>query len=109
MKRPSSYLTAIRFTGQDWLTPMLCPAERTKPRKFSATLSELSKRKYVPAFYFGEIYAGMGDQDQAMKWLETAYEERSDRMVHIKVEPKFDSLRADRRFQDLLRRMRLAP
>jgi hypothetical protein len=44
-----------------------------------------------------------------MKWLEKAYAERESCMAWLKVDPRFDPLRSDPRFQALLRRMRLAP
>ncbi len=50
---------------------------------------------------------GLGEKDRAFEWLEKAYEERSDLLVYLKVEPRLDSLRGDPRFADLLRRMRL--
>jgi hypothetical protein len=43
-----------------------------------------------------------------MEWLEKAYQERSDFLNILKVDPVFDGLRADWRFQDLLRRIGLA-
>jgi hypothetical protein len=72
-------------------------------------LQERSRQRYVPADHIARIYAGLGETDQAVAWLEKAYAERASRMIHLKVEPTFDRLRSDRRFQDLLRRMGLPP
>jgi hypothetical protein len=55
------------------------------------------------------IYVGLGDKTQALEYLERAYEDRSDRLCFIKAWPQFDTLRAEPRFQDLLRRMHLEP
>jgi len=52
---------------------------------------------------------GMGDKDQALAWLEKAYQDHSEWLTWAKVEPWMDPLRSDPRFQNLLRRMRLAP
>lgn len=52
----------------------------------------------------GQSHAGLGDRDKAMRLLNKAYEERSAEMPQVKVEPFFDNLRSDPRFQDLLRR-----
>jgi TolB-like protein/DNA-binding winged helix-turn-helix (wHTH) protein/Tfp pilus assembly protein PilF len=69
-------------------------------------LKELSKRRYVPPFDVALIYAGLGEKDEAFAWLEKAYEERAvRRFLFLKIEPAFDGLRSDSRFQDLLRRM----
>jgi hypothetical protein len=51
------------------------------------------------------ICTGLGDKDQAFDWLEKAYQERHPYLILIKVEPVFDSLHSDPRFQNLLRRI----
>jgi serine/threonine-protein kinase len=51
----------------------------------------------------------LGEKDQAFTLLEQAYREHSDSLVVLKVEPRLDPLRADPRFADLMRRVRLAP
>jgi hypothetical protein len=55
----------------------------------------------------GAVYAFLGEKDQAFEWLEKAYQERTSRPPWIKVDPRFDPLRSDPRFQDLLSRMNL--
>jgi serine/threonine protein kinase/Tfp pilus assembly protein PilF len=50
-------------------------------------------------------YAQLGDKDQAFAWLEKAYEKHDSPMFRLKVQPWWDPLRSDPRFQDLLRRM----
>jgi TolB-like protein/DNA-binding winged helix-turn-helix (wHTH) protein len=54
-------------------------------------------------------YVGMGRKDQAIALLQEAYEKHSNAVLSLKVEPEFDSLRSDPRFQDLLRRLRFTP
>lgn len=51
------------------------------------------------------VYAGLGDTGRAFKWLEIAYQQHAPDMVKVKRDPRLRSLRADHRFQDLLRRM----
>jgi TolB-like protein/Flp pilus assembly protein TadD len=67
-----------------------------------------AKKRYIPATYFGMLYAGLGDKEQAFIWLEKAYEERADGLTWLNVEPMLDPLRPHPRFQDLVRRMGLA-
>jgi len=55
------------------------------------------------------FYAGLGDKDKALDWLDRAFGEHAGCMMVLKVDPFFDSLRADPRFQDLLRRMNFPP
>ena len=53
------------------------------------------------------LYAQAGDSDQAFAWLETAYRKRVSRITNVNVEPAFDSLHSDPRYDDLLRRIGL--
>jgi len=53
-------------------------------------------------------YVGTGNKDQAFAYLERAYLQHSSTLVTLKVEPRFDPLRSDPRFEDLLRRVGLA-
>ncbi len=62
---------------------------------------------YAPPFYLAIVAASLGDTEQAFEWLERAYQERSGWMPWLKHEPLLDSLRADARFSDLLRRIGL--
>ena len=70
-------------------------------------LKQLSEREYVPADGIALIYAGLGEKDQAFAWLEKAYGERSFNLAWLKVEPRWDGLRSDPRFADLVRRVGL--
>ena len=72
-----------------------------------ASLAEIDKMRYVPAYNFAILYAGLGDLDQAFDRLEQACKERSGFLPFLKVEPVVDCLRGDSRFQDLLRRVGL--
>jgi TolB-like protein/DNA-binding winged helix-turn-helix (wHTH) protein/Tfp pilus assembly protein PilF len=72
-------------------------------------LNDLTKRStpgYPHASEIAMIYAALGDKDQAMTWLEKAFEDRSNPGVLLR--PGFDSLRSDSRFQDLVRRVGLS-
>ena len=81
--------------------------ERDKALKTLDELREMSKQRYVSPYLFAVVYVGLGDKDQALAWLEKAYQDRSFFLVWLKVEPFFDPLRDDARFQDLLRRIGL--
>jgi TolB-like protein/DNA-binding winged helix-turn-helix (wHTH) protein/Tfp pilus assembly protein PilF len=70
---------------------------------------EESKREPSTPFDTAEIYAQLGEKDQAFAWLEKAYEERSFLMMYLKVAPTLDPLRTDSRFADLLRRIGHTP
>ena len=79
--------------------------KKSEARKVLAELKQLSEQGYVPAPSIALIYAGLGEKDQAFAWLEQGYEERAFQMQWIKIEPRWDSLRSDPRFQDLLGRL----
>ncbi|MFN2455819.1 MAG: tetratricopeptide repeat protein [Pyrinomonadaceae bacterium] len=70
-------------------------------------LNQTANLKYVSAYFRALIYEGLGNRDEAFRWLNHAYDERSGWMVWLKVEPKLDSLRSDPRFEELLRRVGL--
>ncbi len=81
---------------------------KAEAQKILGDLLERSKRGHVPAFAIATVYEGLGDKDRAFEWLEKAFEERSPIMAqNIKVDPRWDRLRSDPRFTDLLRRMNL--
>jgi len=67
-----------------------------------------AKKRYIPATYFGMLYAGLGDQEQALLWMEKAYQERADGLTWINVDPMLDPLRKHPRFQEVAKRMGLA-
>jgi len=69
----------------------------------------VESRRYVSPYTVAAIYTGLGEKDQAFKWLEQAYEERDVWLMNLKVDPVFAKLRPDKRFQDLLTRAGLKP
>jgi TolB-like protein/DNA-binding winged helix-turn-helix (wHTH) protein len=66
---------------------------------------ESAKSNYVPSVLVAEACVRVGDKECAFEWLERGFEERDDLMINLKVEPVFDSLHSDPRFQDLVRRV----
>ncbi len=63
--------------------------------------------KLVWAVHLAEAHTLLEERNQALTWLETAYERRRPRMVFLAVDPIWDPLRSDPRFNDLLKRMNL--
>jgi TolB-like protein/DNA-binding winged helix-turn-helix (wHTH) protein len=77
-----------------------------------AILNELiqdSEKRYVDPGFIAFTYAGLGDRDRALGWLEEGYRRRSQWMIYLKVTPEVDPLRSDPRFQAILRRMNFPP
>jgi len=82
---------------------------RSEAQKIIDELNTLSKRMYVDPYFLAEIHTALGERDRAIQELERAYDEHSSWLLWLKVEPKFDSLRSDPRFANLVRRIGLAP
>ncbi len=77
-------------------------------KRLDLSLAE-ARRKPVQAVILAEIYTRLGQKDQALAWLERAYEDRNMSLIFLKVDPVWEGLRSEHRFKELLRRMRLAP
>jgi TolB-like protein/DNA-binding winged helix-turn-helix (wHTH) protein/Flp pilus assembly protein TadD len=81
-------------------------------REALAILGELetnAKQQYVSALDIALIHLGMGERRVALDWLEKAYHEHSWFLIYLKVDPRFDALRSDPHFQDIVRRVGLKP
>jgi len=76
-------------------------------RRITEEMVERSKKRYVCAYEVASSYAGLKDRESAFLWLRKSLDERADCSSWIAVDPKFDTLREDPRFQDLLRRIGL--
>jgi serine/threonine-protein kinase len=83
--------------------------KRIEAQRVLDELRELAKRQHVSAFNMALVYSGLGDKDQALAWMQKSYDVRDEDLLVVKVYPRFDYLRSDSRFTDLLRRMKLAP
>jgi len=83
--------------------------KRAEAQKIIDQLNELSGRMYVDPYFLAQIYTALGARDSAFKQLERAYEQSSSWLVWLKVEPKFDQLRADARFKAIVFRVGLTP
>jgi hypothetical protein len=70
-------------------------------------LLETDKSAPVDPTVFAQTFAGVGDKDQVLAWLQKAYARRSNGLISLKVDPAYDLLRGNQRFEDLLRRVGL--
>jgi tetratricopeptide (TPR) repeat protein len=68
---------------------------------------KLASHAYVDYYSNAMIYAGLGDNDEAERWLEKAYEEHSSSMSYLASDPFWYRMRSDPRYTDLLRRVGL--
>jgi TolB-like protein/DNA-binding winged helix-turn-helix (wHTH) protein len=78
---------------------------KSETKKIIGELKERSRHHYVFPSVFAYAYLGLGDKDQALTYLEQAYEEQDPALFYLKVGPFLDPLRSEPRFQELLRRV----
>jgi TolB-like protein len=79
-----------------------------KTAGWQGVLREQAKRSYQfnpMIYFFACLYAQAGDKDQALEYLEKAYQRREHWMAYLQVDPRFDGLRGDPRFDELIRRV----
>jgi TolB-like protein len=93
-----------QHTFRAWLAYGYARAgQRGEALKLLRELEALSTRERVSPIYIVRIYCGLGDKDQALAWLRKAYDEHSDHVLSIGVDPVYDPLRSDPRFIEILR------
>lgn len=74
-------------------------------RRVLKELAADTNQKYVPSYYFALVYCGLGERDQALRYLERAYEERSTVVAYLLVDPRLAPLRKEPRFLALAQRL----
>jgi serine/threonine-protein kinase len=80
---------------------------RREARETLAGLKRLARRQYVTPYGIALVHAGLGQTDQALGWLGRALADRSHWLVWLKLDPRFEHLRSDRRYRDLVRKVGL--
>jgi TolB-like protein/DNA-binding winged helix-turn-helix (wHTH) protein/Tfp pilus assembly protein PilF len=107
-------LRGMQASGQEGL-PIVGPAPGNaivgrvaKARKELVELQRLEAQGKQLAYSIAVVYASLGDRDQAFHWLEVSYQARDGSLILLKTDPSIDSLRDDRRFAELLRKMNLS-
>ena len=103
---------AINLSGNPAYSAELAHAyavsgQKSKAREMIQVLISTSRRRYLSPYYIAAIYVGLGEAEQAVDWLEKAFDDRTSELMFIKQEPIFAPLRSHRRFQDLLHRIGL--
>jgi TolB-like protein/DNA-binding winged helix-turn-helix (wHTH) protein/Flp pilus assembly protein TadD len=106
--------TATRLSGSHpfymaWLGYAYARAgNRNEALRILRQLKVISGKKYVASHDVAAIYVGLGEKSKAIAWLNKGYDEHSYTVLQLGVEPEFDSLRSDPRFQDLVQRVGLS-
>lgn len=107
----AEFQQAAKLSGSPLMMSLLAHAYAASGNKAEAErlLVQLGqqKQRYVSPYTVATIYTGLGQKDQAFKWLDKAFEERDIWLMNLKVDPLFKPLRSDHRFSDLLIRIGL--
>lgn len=113
-ERKGEYSEAHKIWAKAWGCDASCVAMGDEihgvPGVSGAFDAWLKTQKEQPeTFFLASAYAGLGRKDQAFAWLEKTYEQRSggNQMTFLAVDPGFDSLHSDPRFDAFLRRVGL--
>jgi DNA-binding winged helix-turn-helix (wHTH) protein/tetratricopeptide (TPR) repeat protein len=68
------------------------------------TLLAIARERYVPPYAMAMVHAGLGQFELALQWLERCYDARDVHLIFLTMDPKWDALRSEPRFSNLLRR-----
>jgi DNA-binding winged helix-turn-helix (wHTH) protein/TolB-like protein len=110
----SEFEKGVKLSGSPLMLALLGHAyavsgKRAEAEQVLNDLQQLQSQRYVSPYTVAAIYVGLGDQEQAFKWLDRAADERDMWLMNLKVDPVFAKVRQNRRFTDLLARIRLRP
>ncbi len=78
---------------------------RPKAEEILRQLEEMAKHQYVSSTAFAMIYVGLGEKQKALNWLEKSYEDQESACWYLTVEPIYDSVRSEPRFQALVQKV----
>src|SRR5256885_97996 len=81
--------------------------DRAKAEQMLRELEEMAKRQYVNTTAFASIYLGLGEKEKALDWLDKSYGDQESACWYLKVDPIYDSVRNEPRFQALLKKIGL--
>jgi len=110
----AEFQTGVKLSGSPLMHALLGHAyaasgKTAEAKQVLADLQQLQGQRYVSPYTVAAIYTGLGDDEQAFKWLERAVDERDIWLMNLKVDPVFAKLRSKRQFTDILARIRLRP
>jgi tetratricopeptide (TPR) repeat protein len=73
-----------------------------RARQVIDEIQEIGRSQFVPSFYLARVYTALGNNALAFRAIEKSYEERDSELIIIKVDPAFEKLRSDPRFNRIL-------
>jgi len=109
LERARSALGAQTDVQADLALAYALAGDRRMAEKMLEELTRNSRANYVSPFLIASFHIGLGRVDPALDWLEKAYQERTGNLIFLNVDPLFDKLRSEPRFEKLLKRIGLSP
>jgi len=79
--------------------------DRPKAEQILRELEQMAKRQYVSTTAFADIHLGLGEKEKALDWLEKSYQDQESACWYLKVDPIYDSVRNEPRFQALVQKV----
>ena len=79
--------------------------DRPKAEQILRELEEMARRQYVNSTAFADIHLGLGEKEKALDWLERSYQDQESACWYLKVDPIYDSVRNEPRFQALVQKV----
>ena len=95
------------FTKAELAWVLARAGRRAEAESLLGEIHEMARAQYVAPVPFAIVHLGLGNVQEALDWTERAYEERRGWLAYLKVNPIFEPLQGDPRFEALLRRMKL--
>jgi adenylate cyclase len=78
---------------------------RSKAEQIRRELEQMAKRQYVSSTAFADIHLGLGEKKKALDWLEKSYQDQESACWYLKVDPIYDRVRTEPRFQALVQKV----
>jgi tetratricopeptide (TPR) repeat protein len=106
----TEYEKAQKITGGPLPGLAVTYARMGKTAEARAVLQELldlNRKRYIPPEFFAEVYAALGEKDEAFVWLDKSYDARSAFLPALLYSPLFDDLRSDPRFPEMVKKRNL--
>lgn len=109
----SAFQKAVEVSGGDDLyNAYLCygyarAGKVDDAMKLLNTLEERLEETHLDSYLVAQVYTALGDNDEALEWLERAYQQHSPNLAFLRVDPPLDPLRSDPRFKALVQRVGL--
>lgn len=95
--------TAIAALGRAWAAR----GQMVKARESLAALTRMAQSRHVSAILFAGLYAALHERENALGWLDRSYESRARLLMWTRLDPAYDELHGDARFEALLGKMKL--